>query len=340
MNLCRKWQKLASEMRIVLLAICIGGMVNILSAKLTSAVWGTTPTTPVYAGHPYTLTLTLETKPNEEITGIRLEQGPTRPPDRQTSEVKGDRRQTILHWHQTETQPKIVAIPSGLVLANVAEVQVFGFMRSATTTQQRLQAEAFNYKVEPLPQEAAGAPVGRFSLKLEADAKTFSPGEVRLLTATLQSYEGTLPENYTFALKATTSGKVYPFRIIRNTEQNLIAQAYFVTTEATSDIQLSLMPLTVFDLASRTLQSVTCPPLTLQLKTALEANKEDLVVDVNASQHAVKAKLLRFAPSMHALTLGILEGDWEEISAYGEWRYVRTKTLGGWIRKQDLEAVK
>ena len=314
-----------------LLALC-----RFASANLISATWGTEPQSPVYAGQPYALTLTLETLPNEEISGVQLTQGAGRPPERQRTYEQNNRRYTVLYWKQLQERPKLVAIPAGRVIADVTQIQTFGFMRTANTTRQALTLAAFNYDIEALPDEAQGMPIGSFTLQLTADNAAFVPGEVRLLTATINAKEGAIPESYALELEETTDGILYPFQWIEKKEQTWVAQAYLVTS-AEHDFQLRLKPMKIFDLATRTPNTVTCAPLQLRVRQAEEAVIEDTTLSLNPSQTATQGKQLRFAPAMSAPVLGLLTESWQEVFTYDEWVYVRSPSIAGWIRKAELK---
>ena len=314
-----------------LLAVC-----RFASANLISATWGTEPQSPVYAGQPYELTLTLETLPNEEIAGVQLTQGAGRLPERQRTYEQNNRRYTVLYWKQLQERPKLVAIPAGRVIADVTQIQTFGFMRTANTTRQALPLAAFNYDIEALPDEAQGLPIGSFTLQLTADNAAFVPGEVRLLTATINAKEGAIPASYALELEETADGMLYPFQWVEKKEHTWVAQAYFVTS-AERDFQLRLKPMKVFDLATRTPNVVTCAPLQLHVRQAEEAVIEDTTLSLNPSQTATQGKQLRFAPSMSAPVLGLLTESWQEVFTYEAWVYVRSPSIAGWIRKAELK---
>lgn len=307
-----------------------------LSAHLFSAKWGTNPTAPVYAGQAYELTLTLETLANEEIAGVRMEQGPNRQPDQQTTYQKGDRRFTVLHWQQSDPRAKVASIPAGRIQANVTQVQVFGFMRTANTTQQIAIANAFSYEVQELPGDARGLPIGAFTLTLSADQNFFAPGEVRLLTAKLTAQEGYVPDDYEFALEETSSGELYPFRVQTKTARELVAQAHFVVA-AEQDVTLCLKSLRLFDLKSRTVAEVQCESLTLQMRPLEDLITEDTTLAVSQATATRQGAPLRFAPSIGAPVVGALEAPWQVEETREQWSRVKTPQGAGWIRSELLK---
>ena len=307
-----------------------------LSAKLMSAKWGTEPAAPVYAGQVYDLTLTLETLPEEEISGVRMEQGPGRPPERQSTYQKEGRRYTVLHWQQCEAKEKIVSIPAGRLQANVTQVQNFGHFRSASTTTQIVTVPAFDYEVQALPGEARGLPIGNLELNLGADRRFFAPGEVRLLTATLKAHEGYVPQAYVFTLEDTDSGELYPFRVITQSEHEVSAQAHFVVT-AERDVTLRLKSLKAFELVGRSVKEVVCPPLTLRMRLPEETQEEDTAITVSQDAKANRGHPLRFAPVDGAPIVGTLASPWQVEETRETWSRVRTPTGAGWIRTTLLK---
>lgn len=323
-------------MKRVSLLLLTGLCASTLSARLMSAKWGTNPSAPVYAGQVYDLTLTLETLANEEISGMRLDQGPGRPPDRQTTYHKNDRRYTVLHWQQRDSRAKVASIPAGRVQAEVTHVQTFGFMRTANTSTQTLQVAAFGYEVQDLPGEARGVPIGAFDLKLTADNPTFAPGEVRLLTASLTAREGYVPEAYTFQLVDTASGELYPFRLQRQSDRELTAQAYFVVN-ATHDVTLQLQPMRAFDLATRAVHEVQCSPLKLRMTVPEEQAAADTMITLAQGVEAKQGAPLRFSPTESSPVIGTLESPWIEEETHEAWTRVRTPRGAGWIRSAGLK---
>lgn len=321
------------------LFVCALGMVlsvGSLSARLMSATWGTNPAAPVYAGQVYDVTLTLETLPEEEISGVRLDQGPGRQPDQQTSITEKGRRYTVLHWRHCDPRAKMVSFPQGRLTANVTHVQTFGFMRTANTTQQFLTVPAFTYEVQDLPGDARGMPIGTFDLKLTADRDVFAPGEVRLLTATLTAREGVVPEDYAFTLAETTAGVLYPFRITARHEREMTAQAYFVTS-AETDVTLCLEPLSAFDLTERKVRKVSCAPLKLRMQPFEESLAEDTAITISQGTATHQGLPLRFAPTEGAPIIGTLGAPWTVEETYGAWSRVRTAVGTGWIRSSLLK---
>lgn len=313
---------------------------RVVCAALTSATWGTEPQSPVYVGQEYDLTLTLVTEKDEEITGVHLDQGPMHAADAQSSEVKGDRRHTVLRWRMAEHAPKLAAIPAGRLVAAVTAVRTFGFMRSESTNQQAVPVPAFSYEVTDLPGPAKGAPIGVFALRLAADAPTFRTGDVRVLTATLEAREGRVPETFAFALEGKPEGRVYPFRVTTRTARRLEAKAYFVA-EAGRDIALRLAPFEAFDLGPRALAEVQCPPLTLRWRPEEEADSTETVTVGAASATGLP---LRFAPSAGAPTVGVLPEALRErlkapLERHGDW--VRVRGEGGregWVRAPETRS--
>lgn len=308
-------------------------------AALRSATWGTDPKAPVYVGQVYDLTLTLVTEKDEEITGVNLDQGPNRVPDAQSAELRDGLRHTVLRWRQSEDRPKLTAIPKGRLIANVTTVRTFGFMRSATTDQQAVSVPAFSYEATDLPGEAKGAPVGAFTLTLTADAPTFRTGDVRVLTATLEAREGRVPETFAFALEGTPKGRIYPFRVTARKERLLVAQAYFVA-EAEHDLTLRLAPFRAFDLGTRALADVRCPPLTLRRTQEEQATTSDTVTVGAASGEGLP---LLFAPAEGAPAVGVLPPALRErmdhpLERRGPW--VRVQGEGGrdgWVRVPETK---
>lgn len=306
-------------------------------AALRSAVWGTEPKAPVYVGQTYDLTLTLVTEKAEEITGVHLEQGPKRPPDAQSSEVRDGLRHTVLRWSGMEERPKLTAIPEGRLVASVTAVRTFGFMRSASTDQQAVAVPAFSYEATDLPGEAKGAPVGAFALTLSADAPTFRTGDVRVLTATLEAREGRVPETFAFALGGTPEGRAYPFRVTARTARRLEAKAYFVA-EAGHDLTLRLAPLRAFDLGTRALAEVRCPPLTLRWVPEGEETEGRTVAVGAASAEGLP---MRFAPAVDAPMVGVLPAAQRSRlerphERWGDWVRVRDEGgRDGWVRVPD-----
>lgn len=294
-------------------------------AALTSAAWGTDPAAPIYVGQAYDLTLTIETDPDEEIAGFVIDQGPSRNPDSQTSVTQGGRRRTVFRWREREDRARIAAIPLTRLVADVTQVQTFGFMRTATSSRQGVGVEAFSYEVRDLPGEAAGAPIGAFALTLAADPPTFRPGDVLRLTATLTAEEGLAPADFPFALEPTDAGAAYPFRVVERTEKRLVAQGYFAVA-AEAPFTLRLRPARTFDLRTRTLTETR--PATLAL-TLAAPDADDAAPDADTPIP------LRLAPAHEAPTLGTLPPDAapEILERHGGWVRVRHGERTGWVRK-------
>ena len=299
------------------LALTFSVIAMAAQAALESVTWGVDPAAPIYVGQEYDLTLTFVTRSDEEIPSFRITQGPSRNPDSQTKTLRDGKRLTVFRWRQHETAPRLVAIPAGAAAAEVMRVQQFGLgMTLAQPTTQGAQVPAFSYDVVPLPGEAAGAPIGDFELALTADAADFVPGDVRVLTATLTARSGALPETPELALESVTGARVWPFRVVAREPHRVVARGY-LATEAPAPLTLRLKPLRVFDLDSRTLRNVTCPPLTLTPRTE------------KAESGPVPVRL---APSTRAAVLGTLEGTPEPTGETTPgWVRVRVGGLTGWI---------
>ena len=296
-------------------------------AALESVTWGVDPAAPIYVGQDYDLTLTFVTGTDEEIPTFSISQGPSRNPDSQTRTERDGKRLTVFRWRQREQTPRLAAIPAGTVVAEVIRVQRFGlgqtFAQSAT---QDAQVAAFSYDVVPLPGEAAGAPIGDFELALTADAPDFAPGDVRVLTATLTAHSGALPETPELVLEPVTGGRVWPFRVVAREPGRLMARGY-LATEVTTPLTLRLKPLRAFDLKSRALRDVTCPPLTLTPR---------------AEEAKTGPMPLRLAPSTRAAVLGTLGVGTPEPT--GEttpgWVRVRADGIAGWLPEEALKGNK
>lgn len=312
------------------------GWVATASAALTSAIWSTDPVGPVYAGQPYELVLTIETGQDEEVSDVRLEQGPGRAPDRQETRLEKGRRFTMLRWKQQELRPKLVTIPEGRLQAAIMHIQTFGFMRTASTRSQMTMIPSFDYEVQALPGEASGLPIGSFELNLTSDASTFIPGEVRVLTARLSAHTGIVPERCDFSLADTTSGELYPFRVVTRTERELIAQAYYVTA-TDQDIALRLNALKAFDLKTRQVVEVTSPTLLLRATSMEQQAPCDATVTIGGTSSVSQGTPLRFAPTEGAPVIGVLEMPYHEEATYDGWSRVRTPFGSGWIRSRMLK---
>ncbi len=301
----------------------------LVQAKITMVTWGVSPASPVYVGQTYDLTLTIETDPNEEIAEYRLTQGPKIPSEKPIVETVNGRRRTIFRWQQVESNVKLVAIPEGELLARVMVVQTFGFARYQTSTTQQVVVPAFSYEVVELPGEARGAPIGNFALSLTADQSSFSPGEVRVLTATLVATEGAIPETMTFALKEEKKGRLYPFRVKSYSTKKLVAEAYYVT-EGEQDLTLGLQSFKAFDLVHRQLTTVYCSPLILSFKPEEADATAD--VPITLGQGEVRGLPLRYAPTDRAPVIGVLVAPVTRYETYEEWTRVACAEGEGWIR--------
>ena len=289
---------------------------TVVRGALESVTWGVDPAAPIYVGQEYDLTLTFVMNADEEIPAFRITQGPSRNPDSQTRTERNGKRLTVFRWRQRENAPRLAAIPVARVAAEVTRVQRFGLQTFAQTFTQGAQVPAFSYDVVPLPGEAAGAPIGNFELALTADAADFVPGDVRVLTATLTARSGALPETPELALESVTGVRLWPFRVVAREPNRVVARGY-LATEAPAPLTLRLKPLRAFDLESRTLRDVTCPPLTLTPRA--EAAESGPVP-------------VRLAPSMRAAVLGTHEGTPEPTGETAPgWVRVRVGGLTGWI---------
>ena len=298
------------------LALAFSVIAMAAQAALESVTWGVDPAAPIYVGQEYDLTLTFVTNADEEIPAFRITQGPSRNPDSQTRTERNGKRLTVFRWRQRENAPRLAAIPVARVAAEVTRVQRFGLQTFAQTFTQGAQVPAFSYDVVPLPGEAAGAPIGDFELALTADAADFAPGDVRVLTVTLTARSGALPETPELTLESVTGARVWPFRVVAREPHRVVARGY-LATEAPAPLTLRLKPLRVFDLDSRTLRDVTCPPLTLTPRTE------------KAESGPVPVRL---APSTRAAVLGTLEGTPEPTGETTPgWVRVRVGGLTGWI---------
>ncbi len=313
------------------LLLLMVGAPSVVCAALTRATWGTSPAAPVYVGQVYDLTLTLETASDEEISELQTDQGPSRNPDSQTTAVQDGVRRTTFRWSQCEAAPKLVAFPAGRLIAGVTRVQNFGFSRFASTSRQAVEVPAFSYEAVTLPGEAAGAPIGDFTLRLTADSPTYRAGDVRVLTAELRAKSGRVPAQWTPRLAEAPAG-AYPFREVERTESLLRYQAYFVTAEAES-MTVRLEPLKAFDLTHRALSEVACPPLTLTQQVAAPEGE-------TAAPEAPRERVLRFAPTEGAPILGVLAAGepWRETERSADW--VRIELPGGasgWLKAAELK---
>lgn len=313
------------------LACCLLAALGAWAARadLVSAAWGTEPAAPLYVGQAYFLTLTLTTGADEEIASFVIDQGPSRNPDAQRREERDGKRLTTFLWRQSEPTPRLAAIPLTRVVAEVTRVQAFGFARFADSSRQGVGAAAFSYDVVELPGEAAGAPIGDFTLTLGVDSETFEPGDVRRLTATLEAREGTVPQTLDLALEPCEGVRVWPFRVVGRTDGRLVAEAS-VAIEAEGPVTLRLRPMRAFDLGTRALAEVAAAPLTLRPLTAAEkASAPDAAGPVP----------LRFAPSAAAPVLGTV-GEETPVPAGGRvegWVRVRAGGRTGWVREDALK---
>ncbi len=304
-----------------------------LFGKLTSAQWSVSPAAPLYVGQTYDLTLTVETDPNEELVEYRVSQGPKEPSAQPLVETVNGRRRTTFRWEQVEHVAKVCAIPEGELVVKAMVVQQHGFARFAQSNVQRITVPAFSYTVIDLPEDAKGAPIGQFELRLTADRKTFVPGDVRILRATLQAREGVLPENFTFELKDAADGRCYPFRTLQHTPKVWVAEAYYVT-QRENDLTLQLKPLKAFDLATRSLTWETCPPLTIKAKVVEETAIEDQPITLGQGEtHGLP---LRYAPTDTAPVIGILAPPYTRHESFNAWTRISCAEGEGWIRTTHL----
>lgn len=306
------------------LALCLLLLAAAAHAALESVAWGVDPAAPLYVGQPYDLTLTFVTDEDEEIPAFTITQGPTRNPDAQTRETRDGKRRTVFRWRLAEATPRLAAIPAGRVAVQVLRVQSFGIGRTvAQGGTQTADLPAFSYDVVPLPPEAEGAPLGDFALALTADAPTFAPGDVRVLTATLTARAGLLPEAPALALEPADGVRAWPFQVVSRTPDRLVARAC-VALEGEAPVTLRLRPLRAFDLTARALRDVPCPPLAL--------TPRDEPAEAGPTP-------LRLAPGEHAAVLGALgdappEPTGERVPG---WVRVRAGGLTGWVPEAALK---
>ncbi|MGN0886058.1 MAG: BatD family protein [Candidatus Spyradenecus sp.] len=311
--------------------VAVGLCAGLAQAKVTSAAWSLNPASPVYVGQAYELCLTLETAADEEISTLRVDQGPQSVPEQRVSQADGKRRTTFV-WELQSASPRLESIPQARLLVQLTRVQRFGFGSHATTTIDRASVPAFQYEVMALPPEATGAAIGHYTLSLAANRGTFAPGDIREVTAILQAEAGIIPADFAFAWRAPESfpGRLYPFREVERTRKRLVAKAWVAPEPEAEAPSVALEPLAIFDVQTRKRSEVQAPALTLR---AQEAEREAS----EAVEAAPEPALLRFAPSATALILGPVEAPWQELNRREGWAMVRTATgRCGWVPLKDL----
>lgn len=316
---------------VVAAGLCAG----LLQAKVTSVAWSLNPASPVYVGQSYELCLTIETEQDEEISGLRVDQGPQTIPEQRVSQANG-KRQTAFVWELQTASPRLESIPQARLLVQLTRVHRFGFGSQSTTTVDRATVPAFQYEVIALPAEAAGAAIGHYALSLSANRGTFAPGDVREVTAILQAEAGYVPEGFAFAWQMPEAfpGRLYPFREVERTRKRLVAKAWVAPDPEAEAATVALEPLKIFDVQTRTRSMVQAPPLTLR---AHEAEAEAPEAEPAAPEPA----LLRFAPSASAPILAPLEGAWQELGRREGWVMVRTAAGScGWVPLKNLPETK
>ena len=323
-----------------ILAVTAALAARLLCAGLTSATWGTAPSAPVYAGQDYDLTLTLITEQDEEVSGLKSEQGPQTNPDAQSHLIRDGKRITTLRWHQNAARPKLVALPAGRLFVSLSTVKTFGFGRTVFTDTADGTIPAFSYDVVALPPEAEGAALGRFVYTLRSDAPTFASGDIRRITAELRAIEGRIPETLTLALEPPTTGRLYDFEVTRTPKQ-LTATAYYVTDGA-APITLKAKPINIFDLATRTRKPLNARPLTLMwVPETAAAEEEPTEITLGEGETGLP---LRFAPRDTAPVIGVLPNAHREaalaapLERYEGWMRVRAANgASGWLRPPKTE---
>ena len=316
---------------LVTAGLCAG----LIQAKVTSAAWSLNPASPVYVGQAYELCLTLETEADEEISTLRVDQGPQSVPEQRVSQSGGKRRTTFV-WELQSASPRLESIPQARLLVQLTRVQRFGFGSHATTTVDRASVPAFQYEVLALPAEATGAAIGHYAISLSANRGAFAPGDIREVTAILQAEAGNVPADFAFAWRSPEAfpGRLYPFREVERTRKRLVAKAWVAPEPEAEAPTLALEPLVIFDVQSRTRSQVEAPTLTLRTQETDSETPE-------AVEAAPEPALLRFAPSLAALILGPLEAPWQEVNRREGWAMVRTAAgRCGWVPLKDLPETK
>ena len=315
--------------------VAAGLCAGLAQAKVTSAAWSLNPASPVYVGQAYELCLTIETAADEEISTLRVDQGPQSVPEQRVSQANG-KRQTTFVWELQAASPRLEAIAQARLLVQLTRVQRFGFGSHATTTTDRATVPAFQYEVLALPAEAAGAAIGHYALSLSANRGAFAPGDVREVTAILQAEAGHIPADFAFAWRSPEAfpGRLYPFREVERTRKRLVAKAWVAPDPEVEAPTVALEPLKIFDVQSRTRSTLQAPALTLRAQAADREARE-------AEAAAPEPALLRFAPSDAAPILGPLEAPWQELSRREGWVMVRTAAgRCGWVPLKNLPETK
>lgn len=305
-----------------------------LAAKLYTASWSVQPSE-IFENQLYTLSLTFETDPDEEVTQFQITQGIARNADRQTREKRNNRSYTTFHWHEVSATDKLVAIPQSRVQVMLTRTYVQGFFRSSQSYSAQAQVPAFQYTISKLPGEAEGLPIGTFHIALSADKKSFQPGDVRELTVTLSAESGAIPDEVTFALAENGSGRCYPFRITEQSRTTCSAVARFVT-EAETDFELTLVPFKAFDPKTRSVVSIAPKPLRFVRKNETAAEEETVMIGAEDS----RSLALRFAPTLSAPIIATCPIDaFIPRESYKGWVRIESASGEGWVPETNLKGL-
>lgn len=307
-------------MRSALLFLMLLAAAAPLAAKLYSVSWSVSPQE-IFANQVYSLNLTFETDPGEEISEFRATQGVARDADRQTLEERNGRRYITFHWDEVSAVPKLTAIPEGEIRAMVTRTYVQGFFRSSQSYSAQTQVPAFQYTISKLPGEAEGLPVGSYRMTLAADDLLFRPGEVRELRVTLTALSGAIPEEVTFAVKEKDAGRLYPFRVISRDRTQCTAVARFVT-ERDEAFTLSLEPFRAFSPETRAVVPVTSNTLAFRVRAEQEEETADAVMIGAAGDRSLA---LRFSPAPGAPVIATVPAE----------GCIRKETYKGWVRLES-----
>lgn len=322
-------------MKPVLLSVVLTALfaASPLAAKLHSVRWGVTPQE-IYANQLHTRTLTFEVDPGEEISEFRIAQGIARHADRQLQETRNGRNFITFCWDELLPAAGPVSIPESRIQAMVTRTYVQGFFRSSQSSAAQMQVPAFQYTVLELPPEAAGLPVGSFTLKLEADRTTFRPGEVRELRMTVTADSGAIPAGFVPAIADTPAGRCYPFRVIRRDRTQYTASARFVIA-ADGPFELKPAPLRVFDPHRRAVREITAGALTF---TPHSGGEEEETASVLIGGGDSRLLPLRFSPAAGAPVIATVPP--EKLIA-GErregWVRLASPVAEGWVPEALLQ---
>ncbi len=323
-------------MKRILSFLC--GMVATMGwAALESAQWSVSPAAPLYVGQCFEVRLTLVTAPAEEVVSLHLPSGPEAEyTDVRVEQLEGKRHTTFV-WEQMSTTAQRFSFAASTVRAQLQVVQRMGFFTSSQRFDSQAPLSAFSYETVPLPGEAEGLPIGDFKMHLTVSPETYAPGDVVILTASIEARSGRLSEAPSLTLEGHPQGRLYPFIPTLQTAKRMEARAYYALPEGGNDETLTLTPLKVFDLASRQVKPVTCAPLNLTPRIA--APDDSVVADVTLGE--TKAEIpLRFAPDERAPIVGMLDRReelgvrHEVLEVYGGW----SRLPQGWVRTAALEA--